>query len=216
MSDIHGQYTAFLEMLDKIRFSGKDRLCVLGDAIDRGPEGIAVLRHIMKAPNISMILGNHEKMMLDALTESEEIDQDWYYNGFDPTITEFDKLPYSEKLEVLKYINNLKLQHTIMVAGRKFTLVHGWPKMTEKSSYAESYRRIWCEFIPGMIHRDGVTFVFGHCMTIRYQNAQPLEIFFGDDCIGIDCGCAIGGYPGRLGCLRLEDLEAFYVGIDIR
>ena len=36
---------------------------------------------------------------------------------------------------------------------------------------------------------------------------MPMEIWQGQNCIGIDCGCA---YPdGRLACLRLEDRKVF-------
>jgi serine/threonine protein phosphatase 1 len=227
MSDIHGQYTAFLHMLDLIHFTSRDRLCVLGDAIDRGPDGIAVLQHIMRTPNITMILGNHENMMLEAIVGEQGKSYSWFHNGFEPTIRAFDKLSNNEKHEILIYISRLKLQHTITAAERKFTLVHGRPKLTaaeekrlilrsKAGDYGRSEfdRRIWSEFVPDAIKREGVTFVFGHRMTSRYQNARPLEIYFGDGCIGIDCGCARGGYPGRLGCLRLEDLQTFYAELE--
>ena len=39
MSDIHGQASAFYKMLKKICFSDNDQMYVLGDVIDRGPDG---------------------------------------------------------------------------------------------------------------------------------------------------------------------------------
>jgi len=39
MSDIHGQAGAFYKMLKKICFSDNDQMYVLGDVIDRGPDG---------------------------------------------------------------------------------------------------------------------------------------------------------------------------------
>ena len=38
MSDIHGMSHLLKEMLEKIRFSAEDRLYILGDMIDRGPD----------------------------------------------------------------------------------------------------------------------------------------------------------------------------------
>lgn len=35
ISDIHGYYGLFCRLLDKIRFSDKDKLYVLGDIIDK-------------------------------------------------------------------------------------------------------------------------------------------------------------------------------------
>ena len=64
MSDIHGQGALFHEMLDQIQFSDEDTLYILGDVIDRGPDGIALLKEIKDKKNIHMLLGNHESMML--------------------------------------------------------------------------------------------------------------------------------------------------------
>ena len=67
MSDIHGDLEKFHSMLQLIRFSAKDTLFVIGDIIDRGPDGIAIIEEIMNSGNIIVLLGNHEKMCLDTL-----------------------------------------------------------------------------------------------------------------------------------------------------
>ena len=66
MSDIHGQYEAFMRMLKKIDFKDEDTLYLLGDAIDRGNDGIKILKTVMKMPNVKMFLGNHELLMMEA------------------------------------------------------------------------------------------------------------------------------------------------------
>ena len=43
-------------------------LILLGDVIDRGPDGIALLLEIMEIPNAIMLLGNHKYMMLQYLS----------------------------------------------------------------------------------------------------------------------------------------------------
>ncbi len=48
ISDIHGCYEQYRLLLEKIRFSDNDRLYVLGDAVDRGPEPIKVLQDMMR------------------------------------------------------------------------------------------------------------------------------------------------------------------------
>ena len=65
MSDIHGEDELFHAMLKQIRFSEEDTLYILGDVIDRGPNGIALLQEIMKTPNMVMLLGNHEEIFRD-------------------------------------------------------------------------------------------------------------------------------------------------------
>ena len=46
MSDIHGEADLFHAMLEQIGFSESDTLYILGDVIDRGPDGIALLQEI--------------------------------------------------------------------------------------------------------------------------------------------------------------------------
>ena len=57
MGDIHGEADRFHAMLKKIQFSEDDTLILLGDVIDRGPDGIALLLEIMEMPNVIMLLG---------------------------------------------------------------------------------------------------------------------------------------------------------------
>ena len=83
MGDIHGEADRFHAMLKKIQFSEDDILILLGDVIDRGPDGIALLLEIMEMPNVIMLLGNHEYMMLQYLSPeatSTEIRR-WNRNG---------------------------------------------------------------------------------------------------------------------------------------
>lgn len=47
MSDIHGCYAEFIEMLQKINFGDDDELYVLGDIFDRGPQPLKVLDYIL-------------------------------------------------------------------------------------------------------------------------------------------------------------------------
>ena len=67
MSDIHGQKRRFDSVMKQINLQPEDTLYVLGDVIDRNPDGIKILRQIMAMSNAKMLLGNHELMMMDAL-----------------------------------------------------------------------------------------------------------------------------------------------------
>ena len=59
--------------------------------------------------------------------------------------------------------------------------------------------------------------IFGHTPTAHYQKSIPMKLWYGKNCIGVDCG---SGYPedpseyyskfGRLACLRLDDMKEFY------
>ena len=108
ISDIHGQYDMFMELLDKIKLKEKDTLYILGDVVDRGPHPIKTLMKLMEMPNVICMVGNHELMALECLEflskeitdmSIEELDEKmldnlvtWQYNGSKSTIDEFRKL----------------------------------------------------------------------------------------------------------------------------
>lgn len=88
MSDMHGEANRFHAMLEKNRFSAGDTLYILGDVIDRGADGINLLLEIMQKPNVVMLLGNHEYMMIQYLSPDAtaiEIHR-WNRNGNAPTL----------------------------------------------------------------------------------------------------------------------------------
>ena len=56
MSDIHGNMRRFDSVMKQIELRPEDTLYILGDVIDRYPDGIRILRRIMAMPH-----GNLEK-----------------------------------------------------------------------------------------------------------------------------------------------------------
>lgn len=73
MSDIHGYLSAFQKAMEKIDLSGDNKLVLLGDYIDYGPESGQVLRYIYElqqqydAEKVIVLRGNHEEMFLEWL-----------------------------------------------------------------------------------------------------------------------------------------------------
>ena len=65
VSDIHGCFDEFLDLLELIDFTSSDKLYILGDVIDRGPKIAEMISFLATKPdNILLQWGNHEKMML--------------------------------------------------------------------------------------------------------------------------------------------------------
>lgn len=88
LSDIHGHYRRYKSILRQIDLQRDDHLYVLGDCIDRNPFGLKILKELYLMPNATVLLGNHEYMMLDALTKASpenEYIRRWYRNGGDIT-----------------------------------------------------------------------------------------------------------------------------------
>ena len=61
MSDLHGCYDKYKRMLERISFSKEDVLYILGDVVDRGPNGMEILLDIAERENVFLFRGNHEE-----------------------------------------------------------------------------------------------------------------------------------------------------------
>ena len=73
LSDIHGNKEAFDTMLSLIDLQPEDHLYILGDVIDRGTHGIELLQLIRKMKNCTLLMGNHEYMMLNAFRHPDNL-----------------------------------------------------------------------------------------------------------------------------------------------
>ena len=73
MSDIHGNMRRFRSIMNQIDLKPEDILYILGDVIDRHPNGIDILEEIIPMPNVKMLLGNHEHMMLCAIYPNDDL-----------------------------------------------------------------------------------------------------------------------------------------------
>lgn len=62
MGDVQGCCSAMLQLLDQAGFSpSRDRLVVLGDLVNRGPDSLGVLRHLSHlGAAATSLLGNHD------------------------------------------------------------------------------------------------------------------------------------------------------------
>ena len=223
ISDIHGNRDAYLSILEQINFTDSDELYILGDVIDRNPYGIDLLLEIMDKPNIHMLLGNHEYMMLQSFgldpyeRNIPAATKQWFQNGGEITIEEFSKLDSDTQAKVLDFLNALPLKFELTVNDQKFVLVHATSeRMLQFHDLDESEMKeflVWdresVRWIPAMGVHENEIVIFGHTPTCNLQNKMPLEIFVEDNIIGIDCGAA---YPeiGRLACIRMEDMKVFY------
>lgn len=93
----------------------------------------------MKMPNVKMLLGNHEYMMLNALgcpydtTEnSNEFLQRkalrlWYSNGGKVTHDYLKHIRKIQRLEIVEFLRALPLNIDVTVNGTQYKLVHAAP-----------------------------------------------------------------------------------------
>lgn len=210
MADLHGHADRFEEMLRLISFSPQDTLYIIGDVIDRGKQGIPLLRRIMDAPNMVLLKGNHEQMCLDTLGPQNRWGSKalWTQNGGSATYRELVyRTPKQEKWAILRFLAHCPHCLDVTVNGRQFHLVHGFPS-------PDPEQRLWLRPEPDAPPPfPDRTAIVGHTPTcfLTGDFTSPLSVWKGNGVIDIDCGCGSDSPLSRLACLRLDDLQVFYV-----
>ena len=229
LSDLHGHYDKYTAMLQKIALKPTDTLYVLGDVLDRGPDGFKILLDMMLRPNVVPLLGNHEffaavclPWLLEEITD-ESITRledshmgalsEWIANGGNTSLAELAKLSRAEREELLDYIRDMDLYVEVEAGGRSFVLTHAGLNHFLPDKPLDKYELE--DFVFGRqidmnaSYYPDRTLVYGHTPTLLIPgNLRPGYIYQGSGHIDIDCGC---GFGGQLGCLCLDTMEEFYV-----
>lgn len=222
VSDLHGELRLFDKMLEIIGFSNEDELYILGDIVDRGPEPFGIIDRIRGRKNIIKIMGNHELMMIEALTRGRTAMDCWLRNGGNVTLRLLNKMSLEKRQSYLNEIMSWPFYKVI----DNFILVHAGYRVPrfEGENVEDMLNKqrledlVWSRDFYLNAGFKGYVTIFGHTPTPNIQRdlqepaSVPITIWhdkrYGDK-IGIDCGACFK--IGRLACLRLEDLKEFYV-----
>ena len=219
MSDIHGSQEAFDRILAMIQLTEDDHLYIIGDVIDRGPDGIELLNRIRTMRGVTLLLGNHEYMMINKLRNPDEGYFGWLWgiNGGGITYDRYKRLPPKEQEGLVEYLDTLPLQISIRVNGVDYVLVHACPiDLFSRFGWKNKDQKEFAVWKRVMAHQklyEDKTVIFGHTPTMYYPLGETLmRIWHGNNRICVDCGCAYPSYGGQLGCIRLDDMKEFYSG----
>lgn len=222
MSDLHGCYKKYIQMLEKISFCEKDTLYILGDVVDRGKNGMKILLDIAKRENMVLMLGNHDlqaRILLsnlykikdtDCSKELIEVYKLWISDGGDTTMKEFLSLTEEKQEIVLNVLQKALISKEIEVNGESYLLSHTVPEVDIICDYEEwtieDYTMKEADY--DEIYFDEKYIITGHTPTMYIDKNAKGKIWMGNNHIAIDCG-AVFGNP--LGCLCLDTFEEFYV-----
>jgi bis(5'-nucleosyl)-tetraphosphatase (symmetrical) len=213
VGDIHGCIEEFEELIRTLSYNkDSDRMILLGDLIDRGPNSLAVVQKARRM-RLECVMGNHEYKFLkwhkNAGTRMDVYDKKDYYTQF----TE-DDINYIFHMPTYIKLDNVIVVHAGLKPGisvsaqskddlmylrytdadRKFISL----KKVSKLGKEETGARFWTEFWTGP-----ESVVYGHNV---HSMTDPLieEVSPGVTCYGLDTGCCFGG---RLTALILETKE---------
>ncbi len=228
-SDWHGAEPKQIKaLLEKIEFSDEDFLFVLGDIIDRGEHGVELIKMIMFEPNIKLIRGNHEQMLLscsflfDEITDETINDfnadklrmlRNWQMNGGDATIKGLSKETPEMRKMILELIEETPYYDSVVVNGEDFLLVHAGLALDACGKFrrlSESTKDdlLWIRPRINTEYSHDFMTVIGHTPTYFYGEEHRGRILKTDTWIDIDVGSGHGCSPA---ILRLDDMREFYL-----
>lgn len=209
IGDIHGCGQTFARLLDKIRLSRTDRLYLLGDLIDRGPDSKLVIQTILTligdGYDIRPVKGNHEAMLLQAEQSGifEEL-LDWLENGGDATLRSYEiEHPSDIPQNHLLYLENLPLYRVT----EDFVLVHAGIDCTLGDPFSASGRHhmLWDRSgIVNIAKLGGRRVVSGHSTRTLDDIRKSLR----KNHLRIDNGAYLKGFVGKgnLVCIDLDSM----------
>lgn len=229
ISDLHGYPLKKLKkLLEKAAFSDNDFLYILGDVIDRnGDGGVEMLRWLLEQPNVQLILGNHEAMLLscefvfdeitnesvEAMnTEKVELLSNYMFNGGDLTLAylrELNKTSPETVANILDYLHDTPLYEAITIGENDFLLVHSGVDNFDKNKKLSQYSSddfLWAWPEIDDEYFDDIITVFGHTPTMSYGEEYTGKIIKTKTWINIDVGAGFGQEPVLL---RLDDFKEF-------
>lgn len=210
ISDIHGCNKTFQSALKAVKLKKNDKLIVLGDLIDRGPDSKGVLDSIIALKHAGFDLvclkGNHEQMLLDVLNDNN-LKSNWLLNGGHRTLSSFltssvEKIP----IKYLELIKTFKSYYTM----DKFIFVHAGLNMLATDPFEDEKSHLWLRNW-GDVYNDkwlGERIVIhGHTP----NSANEISLSINNKVVCIDNGCFLQkeGY-GNLVVLRLDDLKLHF------
>jgi serine/threonine protein phosphatase 1 len=170
VGDIHGCLAQFDAILSAVGLREGDTLVTLGDYVDRGPDSCGVLFRLVKlheAGRLVALLGNHDKMMLDARGGDEAALDVWLGSGGGSTLESYAPAP-----GVRGRLADVPDDHWEFLA-RRCVLFHETPThfFVHANAYPDipldeqpEYMLLWERFRPekSRPHESGKVMVCGH------------------------------------------------------
>ncbi|WP_027084428.1 metallophosphoesterase family protein [Cohnella panacarvi] len=209
ISDIHGCIDEFNELLDNVRFNrNSDQLILLGDYVDRGPASKDVVERTMELvlqDNAIALRGNHDQRLVDlVLGDEAAVKAKFREHGGLQTLQSYIGFTGTEITDEAIHQARERIGHAY---GRHIEFLRRLPLYYEDDAHIYVHAGLnpnypnWKEqperdfmYIKGdfYLHRTHVDkkVVFGHSRAEEIHRKS--DVWFAEDKIGIDGGCAYG------------------------
>ena len=233
-SDIHGRMECLNKLLEYVNFYGDEEnwLYILGDVIDRNNNGgVDILKWLLIQPNVQLILGNHEQMLLSNRWVFQEINEEsiddidnkkigllsfWESNGGGCTMKALSQESPETRQDILEYLDDCPLIDGVCVNDKNYLLVHSGLGNYSPNKRIRDYSMdelLWerphfnTEYNP-----SEYIVILGHTPTVFYSEQYRNRMIKNDSWWDIDTGAALDN--GRPMLLCLNTSREYYIDDD--
>lgn len=201
IGDVHGCLKAFNELLERFEREydmalSRDRLILLGDYIDRGPDSAGVIARLVQLiadfgeTQVVALLGNHEHMALEYFAGENQ--ERWMRNGAAQTLESFSQNTGSQA-QFLSLAKTLRPyfedEHYLYVHGG---IQPGIPLEAQSLRDLIWIREAFYQS-PSAYHKP---VIFGHTPVSSLNGGSVPSLIHGN--IALDTGCVYKGYLSGL------------------
>lgn len=217
VGDIHGCIDEFEELIQVLKYHPThDRMILLGDLVDRGPDSFAVVQKA-RTMELECVMGNHEFKFLKWLNSSGSKMDVYDRHDFYTKLTEED-INYVFQMPTYIKLGDAVIVHAGVKPGiaisaqskndlmylrytdsnKNFISLKKVAKIGKEAAGAHFWTEFW---------RGPESIIYGHHV---HSMTNPLieEVAPGVICYGLDTGCCFGG---RLSALIWESKEIVQV-----
>lgn len=216
VSDLHGEYELFCQLLTKINFTDSDTMYVCGDILEKGDGSLKLLKLICSRDNIHSVIGNHDRFFLRFYRKIMENSP----KDFDIVLKSLRQYFFEDEgelsWEMVDYLDSLPLY----IEKEDFICVHAGVPLDKNGCFLPFDSAEDDDFITNrrfkdddVVHNSEKCVFFGHTVT---DNAK-IKLHKRPSCDGnsikdfykirLDTGT---WQNGVLGCFCLETCECIY------
>lgn len=209
ISDIHGMFTQFEQLLTY--WNPEDKLVLLGDLVDRGPDSLAVLQKALQLQDaygerVVYCMGNHDKMLLDFIAAPLVQKAFYFPHGGRKTIESFLKTAPAEikalnSIEQAYYVQQLfAKEFSFLKSGKLYDIIGnvllthaGFESNSSDLADTTDDDFLWIREHYEYPNKTPYVNVFGHTPTRLIHKMDDIWVSEDHTYIGIDGGCVFGG-----------------------
>lgn len=168
ISDIHGHYEYFVNLLEKVHFCKNDILFIVGDITEKGPESLKTLRFVIKLCKeytVYTLIGNVDAWRLELFDDNTKKGYENLYNSISSMKKHWGNCLFNEMCDELniniKSIDDIpQIRQQLQIHFREeFDFLRSLPTIIETQKFIFVHGGIPTDNLETLVNTNAYTFI---------------------------------------------------------